>query len=346
MNTLPVPPLWLALSLSTIASAVSMTAAAQAPAQPAVAPDAFVNALEGTFGRHDGARRSHAKGVCAYGHFVGSAAGRDFSSASVFSGERVPVIARFSVGGGNPAASDKSRSVRGLALAFELPNNERWLTANLSAPVFFVGKPEHFVGFIESRRPDPATGRADPARVKAFNDAHPDTKPQIEWLAANPVPASYAGIGYFSTHAFRFTDRTGVTRFARWQFDPVMPVPGLSDEALKSASDHFLVDELRQRVATAPVEFRFRLQLAEAGDDTTSPVAQWPATRTLIDAGRLVIDRVAPDAGGACVPITFDPLVLPKGIAPSDDPVLLARSAPYVVSLARRLAPQQGEKAQ
>jgi catalase len=35
----------------------------------------------------------------------------------------------------------------------------------------------------------------------------------------------------------------------------------------------------------------------------------------------------------------FDPLALPEGIEPSDDPVLQVRSPAYAVSLSRRSAP-------
>jgi catalase len=334
-------------SLALLSLAASATASLLLPgaaraqaggAPPAADPMRMVDALEGTFGQHAGARRSHAKGVCASGHFVGSAEGRALSVANVFAGSRVPVLARFSVGGGNPMASDKARSVRGLALAFELPGQERWLMANLSAPVFFVARPEHFAGFIEARRPDPATGRPDPARVRAFNEAHPDTKPQIDWLAQAPVPASYAGVPYWSTHAFRFIDARGQARFAKWSFQPVGGIEGLSDAALAAQPDHFLIDELRTRVARAPIEFSFMLQLAEPGDDTTNPTVTWPASRRTVEAGRLVIDRVEAGTGGACDGITFNPLVLPRGIEPSADPVLLARAAPYAVSLGRRLA--------
>ena len=70
------------------------------------APEAQVDALEGVAGKQPRSRRSQAKGVCASGYFVGNAAGRELSSASVFSGEKVPLVARFSVAGGNPKASD------------------------------------------------------------------------------------------------------------------------------------------------------------------------------------------------------------------------------------------------
>ena len=42
---------------------------------------------------------------------------------------------------------------------------------------------------------------------------------------------------------------------------------------------------------------------------------------------------------GACEAMMFDPLVLPEGIEPSDDPVLRVRSAAYAVSHSRRTAP-------
>ena len=39
---------------------------------------------------------------------------------------------------------------------------------------------------------------------------------------------------------------------------------------------------------------------------------------------------------GACRDINFDPLILPAGIAASDDPLLSARSATYARSFTRR----------
>ena len=45
---------------------------------------------------------------------------------------------------------------------------------------------------------------------------------------------------------------------------------------------------------------------------------------------------VAPEAKGNARDINFDPLVLPPGIEPSDDPLLSARSAVYAASFRRR----------
>lgn len=307
---------------------------AQAQASP---PEAQVNALESLFGKQASFRRSQAKGLCASGYFEGNAVGRSLSTASVFSGEKVPVVARFSVGGGNPKASDKSRSVRGLALQFTTAKGEQWLMANISAPMYFVSKPEHFAPFLQVRTPDPATGKPDPVKLKAFNDANPDSLIQGGYLAKAPIPASYGTVSYWSTNAFELVNAKKESQFVRWEFTPDTGTIGLTEEQLKSLPDDFLADELRKRVAAGPVSFAFRVQLADKSDQLTDPTKVWPDSRTVLPIGKLVIDKVEAALGGACDKITFNPLVLPAGIKPSADPVLLARPAPYGISLGRRL---------
>jgi catalase len=325
-----------AIAAGSAGMAVPNIAAAQAPA-----PDALVNALEGTFGKQAGARRSGAKGICAEGFIVGTPEGRALSKSAIFGGSEVPVVARFSVGGGNPKASDKGKTVRGLALSMKGPGGEAWQMANISAPVFFVNKPENFVKFLEARKPDPATGRPDPAKVKAFNDSHPDAKPQIDWLAKAPVPASYAAVNYWGANAFEFTDAKGKKVFGKWSFEPAKGQEGLTDEQLKNLPDDFLADELRKRVAASTIAFDFKVQIAEAGDVVNDATVPLPANRKVVTAGRLVIDKVEAGAGGKCDKITFNPLVLPKGVGPSADPTLIARPASYAVSLGRRLPDQK-----
>lgn len=302
------------------------------------AAEAQVNALENLFGKQPGFRRSHAKGLCASGFFIGNTVGRSLSSASVFSGDKHPVILRFSVGGGSPKASDKSKSVRALALQFNLPKGEQWLTANISAPMYFVSKPEHFAPFLAARLPDPATGKPDPINLKLFSELNPETTRQGAYLAKAPVPASYASVNYWSTNAFEFINAKGKGQFVRWQFVPEDGTLGLTDEQMKSLPDDFLADELRKRITSGPVIFDFKVQLAEAGDVLTDPTLVWPDARVVVPAGKLYLEKVEAAAGGACDKITFNPLVLPKGIKPSADPVLLARPAPYGVSLGRRLS--------
>ena len=142
------------LIAATAASRGNLLLPRMSMAQPAPA-EMQVNALEALFGKQAGCRRSQAKGICASGYFVGNAVGRSLSTAAVFNGDRMPVMAHFSVGGGNPRADDKSKSVRGLASQFSLPDGEQWLTANVSAPMYFVSKPDQFAPCLQVRAPEP-----------------------------------------------------------------------------------------------------------------------------------------------------------------------------------------------
>lgn len=324
------PALWL--------TAITCTAAALgAPAHAQVDPNRMVDTFERLGGKFDGFRRSGAKGVCAAGEFVGSAEGRALSVSSAFSGKPVPVIARFSIGGGNPKAPDNARGQRNLALQFELPGGETWQMGNISAPIFGAATPEQFLGRLESLIPDPQTKRPDADKVKAFADANPEVLLQGRYFAGQPVPASFAKVNYWGVHGFGFVDAGGKRQFGKWIFEPVGGTQSLSDDEAKAKGADFLFDDLRQRVAAGSVAFDFQLQLAEPGDRIDSAVTPLPDSRRKLNLGRLSIRSVSPDATGPCLAITFNPMVLPKGVEPSADPMLAARAAPYAVSLGRRL---------
>ena len=314
-----------------------VAAVAGAPALAQVDPSRLVDAFERAGGKFDGYRRSGAKGVCAVAEFVGNAEGRALSSASAFSGKPVPVIARFSVGGGNPKAADNARSQRNLALQFDLPGGESWQMCNISAPVFGAATPEQLLGRLESLAPDAETKKPNPDRIKAFADANPDVLLQGKYFASQPVPASFGQVNYWGVHGFGFVNAAGQKQWGKWVFEPAGGTQGLSDDEAKAKGPDFLFDELRQRVAAGGVAFDFKLQLAQAGDRIDSAVTPLPEDRRKVTLGRLTIKSVAPDAGGPCLTITYNPMVLPKGIEPSADPMLAARAAPYVVSLGRRL---------
>ena len=317
--------------LAVVATAISPPALSQ------VDPGRLVDAFERAGGKYDGYRRSGAKGVCAVAEFVGSAEGRALSSASAFSGKPVPVTARFSVGGGNPKAADNARSQRNLALQFDLPGGETWQMGNISAPVFGAATPEQLLGRLESLAPDAETKKPNPDRIKAFAEANPEVLLQGKYFASQPVPASFGQVNYWGVHGFGFVNAAGQKQWGKWVFEPVAGTQSLSDDEAKAKGPDFLFDELRQRVAAGGVAFDFKLQLAQAGDRIDSAVTPLPEDRRKVTLGRLTVKSVAPDAGGPCLTITYNPMLLPKGIEPSADPMLAARAAPYGVSLGRRL---------
>lgn len=322
------------LAASALAAATMLTGL---PAAAQVDPAKMVDQFEATFGKFAGYRRSGAKGVCATGEFTGSAEGRALSAASAFSGQPVPVVMRFSVGGANPNAPDNARSQRNMALQFNLPGGETWQMGNISAPVFGAASPEQFLGRLQSLQPDPATKAADPAKVKAFADANPEVLLQGRYFAAQPVPASFGSINYWGVNAFAFVNARGEKQFGKWIFEPAGGVQTLTDDEAKAKGAAFLFGDLRQRVAAGPVAFNFNLQLAQPGDRIDSAVVPLPDERKKVSLGRLVVKSVQADTSGDCLTITYNPMVLPKGVEPSADPMLAARAAPYAVGLGRRL---------
>jgi catalase len=331
MKTIPIQNAVKSVLTIALACAAPMIATAQ------VSPVAMIDAFEKANTKFEGFRRSGAKGVCATGEFVGSAQGRTVSTASTFSGTPIPVIARFSVGGANPKAPDNARSQRNLALQFDMPGGETWQMGNISAPIFGAATPEQFLGRLESLALDPETKKQNPEKVKAFADANPDVLLQGKYYASQLVPASFGKTNYWGVTAFGFVDASGKKQFGKWIFEPVGGTQTLSDDEAKAKGADFLFDDLRNRVKSDSVAFDFNLQLAEPGDKIDSAITPLPEGRKKVTLGRLTIKSVSADATGPCVAITFQPTVLPKGVEPSNDPMIAARVAPYAVSLGRRL---------
>ncbi|WP_144184511.1 catalase family peroxidase [Elioraea rosea] len=298
----------------------------------------LVDAFEGVFGVHAGARRSGAKGVCATGEFIATGAAAHLTKAATLrEGVRAPVLARFSVGGGNPNAPDASPSVRGLSFAIEGPGGEAHEFVLINAPVFGARTPESFLTFLRVRQADPATGRVNAEAVAAANAAHPDWAPQMAYLRENAPPASYATAPYFGVNSFVLVDAAGARRHARWTFEPVAGRVGLTAEERASRPRDFLDTELRDRLGRGPAEWRVLLTLAAPGDAVDDAVTAWPADRETLQVGLLRITAAdAAGTKGACDGRFFNPTLLPDGIEPSNDPILTIRAEVYAVSLSRR----------
>lgn len=315
------------LALGTAGAAVAPSAQAQDTSSAGL-----VDALNATFGSHAGMRASHAKGFCAVGEFQPAKGARDFADVPLFAQKSLPANVRFSIGGGNPKASDKSRSVRGLSMRVA-GGGDSWDLLLISEPAFFAATPESFVSFLQARVLDPATGKPDPAKVAAHNAAHPDGTRQPALLAAHAAPSSYASTPYFSNNAFVFSGRGKKTRHARIVAEPFGAVQYLTADEEKTLPDLFLQDELARRLAADPVGFTLYAQLPAAVDALLDPSTVWQGDGK-VELGRLLVKDLAPQE--ACNGVVYMPLALPAGIAASEDPILKARGAPYAISLSRR----------
>jgi catalase len=305
-----------------------------------VTPQEVVAALEDTYGVHPGERRNHTKGTCAVGEFVGRPEAAAYSRSTLFAGRSVPVVARFSLAGGDPHASDAEKSPRGMALEFRLPDGSRQHMTMLDTPTFFAAVPRTFLDKIRALKPDPATGKPDPAKLAAFAGKDPDSRTQTEFLAEHNPPASYANSAYYGIHTFKFVDRDDRTTLVRWQFVPADGERALSDAELASSPADFLEQALIDRTQHGPVRWSMRLTIGEAGDPEDDPTVDWPTNRKELTAGTLTLTSAAPQKGAECEKINYDPLVMADGIAPSGDRILLFRSPSYALSFTRRLQGQ------
>ena len=293
-----------------------------------------IDGFETVNGIHPGFRRNHAKGVCVAGRFIGNGKGAALSKAAVFQPVTTPVTGRFAVAVGKPFVPDNETQVRSMALSFRTANGEEWRTGMNDIPVFPVRTAQGFYEQQLASAPDPATGKPDPARIQAFLAAHPETPPAIKLIRARPFSTGFANASYNSLDAFRLISAGGTSTPVRWSmvasdaFVPATPATG--------AATNYLFDDLIARIASGPVQWHLVVTVGEAGDATNDATVPWPDSRTRIDVGTLTLDHVEAEGPGNCRDVNFDPLVLPSGIEPSDDPLLSARSAAYAASFTRR----------
>ena len=298
-------------------------------------PARFVDGFEQVNGVHPGFRRNHAKGVGVSGFFESNGNGVRLSKAVVFRPGRVPVIGRFSLGGGQPYAADTPDAVRGLGLQFSLPDGELWRTAMINLPVFPFRTPEAFYEQMLASKPDPSTGKPDPAKMKAFLARHPETVQALTVIKGQPVSSGFDNSTFHGLNAFRFINAAGDSIPVRWLLTPMQPFEAAST-ASAPKDKNYLFDALIAQIHRQPLRWHLIVIVGQPGDPTNDATIAWPAGREQVDVGTLTLDQVESDDTSAATDINFDPLVLPAGIAPSDDPLLSARSAVYSQSFTRR----------
>lgn len=301
-----------------------------------VTPDQVVGAMESAFGVNPGQRRNHIKGTCAAGEFVGTAEAAALSRSPLFTGATLPVIARFSLPSGNPKLPDTTRGVRGMGLQFKLPKDDVHHMAMLNVPVFGAAVPKTFLDQLIAIKPDPATGKPDPEKLKAFRDSHPDTKALGEFVAKNAPPPSYVNAAYYSIHTFKFVDSAKKNTPVRWRFVPQAGEKQLTDDEMKSLPADFLEERLIEAMKAGPARWDMIVTVGQPGDPETDPTQAWPKERREFKAGTLTLSSATPQKGAPCEGINFDPLAMAAGIEPTDDPILLFRSPAYAVSYTKR----------
>jgi catalase len=301
----------------------------------ALTPSRFADRFEHIYGRHDGFRRNHAKGLSATGTFASTGAAAAICRAAVFQQGSVPVIGRFSLGGGLPDQPDKPDTVRGLGLLLEA-SGQQWRTAMINIPVFTDSTPQGFYERLLASKPLPDTGKADPQKMAAFLGRHPETAAAMKIIKQSPPSAGFGDSTFHGLNAFYFTNSAGATVPVRWSVIPQdAPTAPTVPPGPKPGKD-YLFDDLIRVVAQRPLTWRLVITIGEPGDPTNDATKPWPQSRRSVEAGTITISAVQTEEPGNARDINFDPLVLPDGITASDDPMPAARSAVYARSFTRR----------
>ena len=299
-----------------------------------VTPQQAVDAANEAYGRHPGRRALHAKGILLKGTFTATPQAAALTRAAHMQGEPVPATVRMSNGAGDPNRPDYLPDVRGLAVKLELPDGSQTDIVAQTLPRFPFRTPGGFVEFLRAQAP----GAAMAVRLPLYLLRHPGMLGPLQAnMPALRPPASYATCPYYAIHAFRFVDANGGSRYIRYTWIPEAGDTRLSGREAKSRGRDYLLEEIRERLASGSVRFTLELQIAGPGDDVDNAASVWPASRERIRAGTLEISESSPGDDATTV-IVFDPVRVTDGIELSADPVLNFRPRAYSESVSRRTA--------
>lgn len=289
-------------------------------------------------GPYKGLRVNHNKGIVVIGSFTPSTSAASITKAAHLQNTPSKVTVRFSNAGGVPNIEDTNPNAnpRGIAIRFELPDGSITDIVSLSINAFPVSTPEAFLEFLNARiatKPD----SPKPTPVEKMVAATPSLQKFI--AIPKPFPVSFATHNYFGINAFEFTNSQGQKNYVRYQIVPMKGQELLSADEVAKAKPNYLFEELPQRLKKGEAKFRLLAQVAAKDDIVNDPTVVWPNDRKLVELGIISLEAPVADNAAAEKTLAFNPLILLDGIAPSEDPVLLARPGAYAVSVGRKLAP-------
>ncbi|GAA0858964.1 catalase family peroxidase [Aliiglaciecola litoralis] len=304
-------------------------------AQTPVQASDLVDMFEKLSGKYPGHRKAHARGLCAQGTFT-PANPDAFKGAKLLSSGELPVSLRFSVGGGNPDADERTAGTRGAGIQIKLPDGSVHVFTGNNFPVFAGKNPDVFHGFLSTLLPD-ENGQRDPQKTATYIASHPSIQPHIAWQQSAKTAASYANTEFFGLHTFYFDRETDKPTKFRWHLEPNLGVETLSKEGVAEKPADFLNSRFSQQLAEKTISYTLRATLGEPQDSDIDPSNQWPKERPQVTLGVITVTQAG---GEACKNVNFDPNMLSSGFTPSDDPVLKMRSAAYAISFGKRLSNQ------
>ncbi|WP_213806898.1 catalase family peroxidase [Granulicella sp. dw_53] len=303
--------------------------------------ESLVAQFQQIFGLNPGFRPAHAKGTMLTGTFTPSAGASKVTRAPHIERASTPVTVRFSNSTGLPLIpdNDPNANPRGLAIRFNLAEHVHTDIVSHSTDGFPTRTGDEFLELLRALAtsdPSKPSDPANPSPVEKFLGGHPAALAFVQ--TPKPAPSSFARESYFGVTAMKFTNKDGVSRFGRYRILPDAGNDHLDEAATAAKGPNYLFDEIGERVAAGPVGFRILVQLADEGDVVDDATIHWPASREVVELGRMELTAPVADNAAEQQKIIFDPIPRVDGIEPSDDPLLELRAAVYLISGRQRRA--------
>ena len=261
---------------------------------------------------------------------------RAFTNAEHFRGDVVPVQARLSNASGNAWAPDRAsprvgRPV-GLGVRFQLPSGAVASWAAVSLPAFPARTPEDFLRLTRAQNP---SGQPNPFKMIAYVLSRPSAFAALKAVATLPPVQSFAYTRFNGIHTYYLVSEHGVRQPFRYGWVPLERAPSAPTGDGREQPKHYLLDELRTRLAGGPVRWSLVLQLPAETDRLDDATRIWPNDRRSVVAGTLTVDHIEDDQR-AHETLVFDPTGVVPGIELSADPLLRFRAEVYSESFRRR----------
>ncbi len=287
----------------------------------------LIDAFEANFGVTEGRRRNHTKGFCFDAELAPASPDiRKLSSSPIFQ-EPSKVTGRLSHSGGNSKASDTKIGGLGMALQIIAANGEEHRMAMNTLDFFPVSTPEGFLALNLAKK----NGKE---AMAAFIEKYPEFKTfKAHAGKKEKVLKPYEAHTYNSVNSFYLVNDANEKTAVRWSF-----VPQSTQAIVVEKGDDFFYDNIQANLKSGTIAWDMMVTVANNADPVDNAAIMWTGEHTVIKAATLTISAVATEKQGKCEAINFDPLVMSKGFAPSDDPILLARRPVYAVGFSRRMS--------
>ena len=273
---------------------------------------------------------NHTKGFCATGELIPIPNITKTYDIPLLQESNIPTEVRFSLGGGNPKASDKTKG-RGLALKVA-GKNDSWEIVVLNSEINFAKNLEEFAKFFAIRIPK--NGKLDVENIAKVTKETPSFANYEKYLESVPLTPSVANTTYYSVHTFFFHDSKSKKMIpARFKFVPIAGERGVSQEEAKAMGDDFLESDFKNQVAKKPVEYKMILVLANPKDSVNDTTVLWSGKHKEVQIATLKVNKYT---GTDCNGDVFMPAILPKGIEAPKDPLFETRNEVYSITFGRR----------